>query len=42
MEFTRKLPKQNRYQLMLTGVKLINIVNAFLSAFTDNLLKLAA
>lgn len=38
----RKLPKQNRYQLTLTGVRLINIVNAFLSASTENLLKLAA
>jgi len=38
----RKLPRQNRYQFTLTGVRLINILNAFLAASTENFLKLAA
>ena len=38
----RKLPRQNRYQLTLKGVKLTNILNAFLDASTENLLKMAA
>jgi hypothetical protein len=38
----RKLPKQNRYQLTLKGVKLTNILNAFLAATTENLMKMAA
>lgn len=32
----RKLPKQNRYQLTLKGVRLTNILNAFLVASTEN------
>jgi hypothetical protein len=38
----RKLPRQNRYQLTLKGVKLTNILNAFLAASTEKLLKIAA
>jgi hypothetical protein len=38
----RKLPKQNRYQLTLKGTKLTNVLNAFLAASTENLLKMAA
>jgi hypothetical protein len=38
----RKLPKQNRYQLTLKGVKLIHILNAFLAASTEQLIKMAA
>lgn len=38
----RKLPRQNRYQLTDKGVKLVNILNAFLAASTENLLKMAA
>lgn len=38
----RKLPRQNRYQLTLKGVKLTNTLNAFLSASTEQLMKMAA
>ena len=38
----RKLPKQNRYQMTLKGVKLINVLNAFLAASTEQLIKMAA
>ena len=38
----RKLPKQNRYQVTLKGVRLINIVNAFWAASTEDLMKMAA
>ena len=38
----RKLPRQNRYQLTLKGVRLTNILNAFLAASTENLMKMAA
>ena len=38
----RKLPKQNRYQLTLKGVKLTHILNAFLAASTEQLIKMAA
>lgn len=38
----KKLPKQNRYQLTIKGLKLTNILNAFLSASTEKLMKLAA
>jgi len=38
----RKLPKQNRYQMTLKGVKLTNILNAFLAASTEQLIKMAA
>jgi predicted transcriptional regulator len=38
----RKLPNQNRYQLTLKGTQLTNVVNAFLAASTENLLKRAA
>ena len=37
----RKLPKQNRYQLTIKGVKLTNILNAFLAASTEKLMKMA-
>ena len=38
----RKIPKQNRYQLTLKGVRLTNIVNAFWAASTEDLMKIAA
>jgi hypothetical protein len=38
----RKLPKQHRYQLTTKGVKLTNLVNAFLSSSTEQLMKMAA
>jgi len=38
----RKLPRQNRYQLTVKGVRLINIVNAFWTASTEDLMKIAA
>jgi len=38
----RKLPKQNKYQLTLKGVKLTNLLNAFLAASTEQLMELAA
>lgn len=38
----RKLPRQNRYQVTTKGVKLTNMLNAFLAASTENLLKMAA
>jgi hypothetical protein len=38
----RKLPRQNRYQMSLGGVRLKHILNAFLAASTENLLKMAA
>jgi len=38
----RKLPKQNKYQLTLKGIKLTNILNAFLAASTEQLMKMAA
>lgn len=38
----KKLPNQNRYQLTVKGIKLTNILNAFLAASTEKLVKLAA
>ena len=38
----KKLPKQNRYQLTIKGVKLTNILNAFLASSAENLIKMAA
>jgi len=38
----RKLPNQNRYQLTVKGVKLTNILNGFLAASTEKLMKMAA
>lgn len=38
----RKLPKQNRYQLTLKGIKLTNLLNAFLAASTEQLMEMAA
>ena len=38
----RKLPRQHRYQLTLKGVKLTNMLNAFLAASTEKLMKMAA
>lgn len=38
----RKIPRQNRYQLTLKGVRLTNIVNAFWAASTEDLMKIAA
>lgn len=38
----KKLPKQNKYQLTLKGMKLTNSINAFLAASTEKLVDLAA
>ena len=38
----RKLPGQNRYQVTLKEVRLINIVNAFWAASIEDLIKIAA
>jgi DNA-binding IclR family transcriptional regulator len=38
----KKLPKQNRYQLTIKGLRLTNILNAHLAASTEKLMKLAA
>jgi predicted transcriptional regulator len=38
----RKLPRQNRYQLTVKGVRLSNLINAFLAASTEKLMKIAA
>ncbi len=38
----QNLPKQNRYQMTLNGVRLTNMLNAILAASTENLLKMAA
>lgn len=38
----RKLPRQNRYQLTLKGIRLTNMLNAFLAASTEDLMKMAA
>jgi hypothetical protein len=38
----RKLPRQNRYMLTTKGIQLTNILNAFLSASTKKLMKIAA
>ena len=38
----RKLPRQNKYQLTLKGVKLANLLNAFLAASTEKPMKIAA
>ncbi len=38
----RKLPKQNRYQVTVKGMRLTNALHALLSASTENLLKIAA
>jgi len=38
----RKLPRQNRYQVTVKGMKLANALNALLAASTDDLLKMAA
>lgn len=38
----KKLPKQNRYQLTIKGVKLTLILTAFLAASTEQLIKMAA
>jgi hypothetical protein len=38
----QKLPRQNRYLVTLKGVRVTNMLNAFLAASTENLLKMAA
>jgi len=38
----RKLPWQNRYQVTTNGLKLTNVLDVFLAATTENLLKIAA
>jgi len=38
----RKLPKQNKYQVTIKGMKLAKALNALLAASTENLLKMAA
>ncbi len=38
----RKIPRQNRYQVTLKGVRLLNILNAFWAASIEDLMKIAA
>jgi hypothetical protein len=38
----RKLPRQNRYQLTLKGVRLTTLLNVILDASTEDLMKMAA
>jgi len=38
----RKLPRQNRYQVTIKGMKLANTLSALLAASTENLMKIAA
>lgn len=38
----KKVPKQNRYQVTLKGMRLTNALSALLAASTENLLKIAA
>ena len=38
----RKIPRQNRYQVTLKGVRLLNILNAFWATSTEDLMKIAA
>lgn len=38
----KKLPRQNRYQLTLKGIKLTNSLNAFWTASTEKLMNIAA
>lgn len=38
----RKLPKQNRYQMTIKGMKLTKALSALLAASTENLMKIAA
>ena len=38
----RKLPRQNRYQVTVKGMRLTNTLNALLAASIENLLKIAA
>jgi DNA-binding HxlR family transcriptional regulator len=38
----RKLPRQNRYQLTVKGMRLVNALHVLLDASTENLLKNAA
>ena len=38
----RKLPRQNRYQVTVKGMRLANALNALLAASIENLLKIAA
>jgi hypothetical protein len=38
----KKLPEQNKYQMTTRGIKTANILNAFLAASTQELMKMAA
>ncbi len=38
----RKIPRQNRYQVTIKGVRLLNILNAFWAASIEDLMKIAA
>jgi len=38
----RKVPKQNRYLITAKGTRLVNLINSFLAASTEDLLKIAA
>lgn len=40
-EGQKKIPNQHQYHLTFKGIKLINILNAFLTASTKNLIKMA-
>jgi len=37
----KKIPNPHRYQLTVKGIKLTNILNAFLAASAENLVKMA-
>ncbi len=38
----RRVPKRKRYQLRFKGIKLTNLLDAFLAASTEQLMKMAA
>ena len=38
----RKLPRQNKYQMTIKGMKFTNVLSAFLAASTEKLMKIAA
>ena len=40
-EGQKQIPNPHRYQLTVKGIKLSNILNAFLTASTENLVKMA-
>ena len=40
-ERQKQIPNQHQYHLTVKGIKLTNILNAFLTASTENLIKMA-